>query len=701
MQPEVTVPRTYDDFILDISNSDEHGYTLRVVHSSAGEFSTPYVFPFDSAALQVRLKDPQIALLRSGGARRSVLLPEEATVQEFGAALYDSIFAGEVRSLLETSRRTAASTGQGLRLRLRFQSAEMAALPWEYMFDKRIGDFVALAVDMPIVRHLPIIAAAEPLTVQPPLRVLGMIAAPANLPPIDVRAEQATVAKALRKLTAQGLVTLEWVEGQSWRALRQRMREEQWHVVHFMGHGSFDATQSEGILYFAADDGQADALTATEFNRILAGSQALRLVLLNACLGAGGDIQDIFSSTAATLVRGGVPAVIAMQYEIIDTAATEFARTFYEALVDGLPVDAAVDEARRAISVSVSNSLEWGIPVLFMRSADGHIFDLDAHLERVPARATDSVPGRTADPSHVPAPHEAPSELGRADAQGDNGRTKLRSWWAIGVVIAVLLAAGVWYAMGRNQTPGVTPPPSNAAALSADSDGDGLLDDDEVATYKTDPRNSDTDGDQLSDLEELRIWHTDPLKADSDGNGISDKVEIEARSAADSPAPEIQAPELTTDQQYGWNVERDSESEASVMLVDDDPAACALACRESTTCVAWWLEMNASGAATQCHLAAEAGSPVPDRIGAISGMSVAMIPYWNWNNRHAGASLGIVNAADPMQCQSLCDQNAQCAAWDFRKSVCGSITVPACSLYATGNLAYDTCFVAGFAYSDK
>lgn len=220
------MPRTYDDFILDISNSDEHGYTLRVVHSSAGEFSTPYVFPFDSATLQVRLKDLQIALLRSGGARRSVLLPEEATVQEFGAALYDSIFAGEVRSLLETSRRTAASTGQGLRLRLRFQSAEMAALPWEYMFDKRIGDFVALAVDMPIVRHLPIIAAAEPLTVQPPLRVLGMIAAPANLPPIDVRAEQATVAKALR-LTAQGLVTLEWVEGQSWQhVLRQRIRED-------------------------------------------------------------------------------------------------------------------------------------------------------------------------------------------------------------------------------------------------------------------------------------------------------------------------------------------------------------------------------------------------------------------------------------------------------------------------------------------
>ena len=70
--------------------------------------------------------------------------------------------------------------------------------------------------------------------------------------------------------------------------------------------------------------------------------------MLNACEGASIDNQDIFSSCAATLVRGGIPAVVAMQYVITDRAATEFARSFYEALADGLPVDTALGEARPA-----------------------------------------------------------------------------------------------------------------------------------------------------------------------------------------------------------------------------------------------------------------------------------------------------------------------------------------------------------------
>jgi hypothetical protein len=102
----------------------------------------------------------------------------------------------------------------------------------------------------------------------------------------------------------------------------------------------------------------------------------LRLVLLNTCEGAKGGQHDLFSVTAATLAQRGIPAVLAMQYEITDRAAIECTRAFYEALAAGLPVDAAVAEARTAISVGVTNSLEWGIPVLYLRSPDGTLFHL-------------------------------------------------------------------------------------------------------------------------------------------------------------------------------------------------------------------------------------------------------------------------------------------------------------------------------------
>ncbi|HET7089338.1 MAG TPA: hypothetical protein VFL17_11850, partial [Anaerolineae bacterium] len=63
-------------------------------------------------------------------------------------------------------------------------------------------------------------------------------------------------------------------------------------------------------------------------------------------------------------------------YEITDRAAVEFAHAFYEALSDGLPVDAAVSEARKAVSLAVPNTVEWGTPVLYMRAPQGVIFQV-------------------------------------------------------------------------------------------------------------------------------------------------------------------------------------------------------------------------------------------------------------------------------------------------------------------------------------
>lgn len=61
---------------------------------------------------------------------------------------------------------------------------------------------------------------------------------------------------------------------------------------------------------------------------------------------------------------------------------------------------------------------------------------------------------------------------------------------------------------------------------NGDSDGDGLLNADEVAVYQTDPFNSDTDGDGLNDGAEVRTHLTHPLHADSDGDRLTDGDEL-------------------------------------------------------------------------------------------------------------------------------------------------------------------------------
>ena len=159
-----------------------------------------------------------------------------------------------------------------------------------------------------------------------------------------------------------------------------------WHIFHFIGHGGFDALREEGLLALCDSEGHPDTMTATELGREIADHPTLRLVVLNACESATAAKRDIFSSTAATLVRRGVPAAIAMQYEITDRAAVEFTELFYEALAEGLPVDAAVTDARKGLSNAIRDTLEWGIPVLMTRSPDGVIFDVQNVLIADPSR---------------------------------------------------------------------------------------------------------------------------------------------------------------------------------------------------------------------------------------------------------------------------------------------------------------------------
>lgn len=379
---------TYLDFDLEIGPGQGREYSVTVLRSPAGEAREIMHFPFDELQLESRLKDLQIALLRSGGKRRRVLLPEEQAVQAFGGALFNALFTGEVRSRYDVSQERAARTDQGLRVKLRIAAPELAALPWEFLYDSRQADYVCMSRNTPLVRYLECAQPIQPLTVTPPLRVLGLIASPSDQELLDVARERQRVEDALKGLTRRGLVKLVWWEaGQTWRDLQRAMRAGPWHIFHFVGHGGFDQARDEGLVVLPDDEGRSHYLMAADLARLLAVHRTLRLVVLNACEGAASSSQDVFSSTASILVRRGIPAVLAMQYAITDRAAVEFARGFYEALADGLPVDAAVSDARQAVCLAVPNTVEWGTPVLYMRAPDGLLFNLVATPESPSAPA--------------------------------------------------------------------------------------------------------------------------------------------------------------------------------------------------------------------------------------------------------------------------------------------------------------------------
>ena len=228
---------------------------------------------------------------------------------------------------------------------LRVRPPELARLPWEFLFDPSQGDYLGLT--MPLVRYPQVLAPRQPLQVAPPLRILGMVARPGDQHALDTGEEQQRLWTALATLQREGLVELEWVAGQTYNDLEDALDNGPWHVFHFIGHGGYDRAADEGVLALADETGRTQPVGADDISRLLAEHHPLRLVMPNACDTGRGSAADAFSSTAAALICREIPAVVAMQFEITDSAAIRFAQTFYQHVAKRRPVDDSVMRARR------------------------------------------------------------------------------------------------------------------------------------------------------------------------------------------------------------------------------------------------------------------------------------------------------------------------------------------------------------------
>lgn len=359
----------YLDFDLLLERAGE-GYRARVLDSPGGQAETDFRLPFTT-------QDLEIFVLRVGRTRRGVRRidsPEMQAAKTFGGQLFEAVFANEVRGCLRSSLDEATRQGMGLRLRLRLNDTpELVELPWEFLYYPALNRFLALSVKTPLVRYLEIPERIRPLALKPPLRVLTVISSPSDYEPLAVEREWAKLQDAVRDLMSREAVVLDRLETATLAEVRRRLRQNEYHVLHFIGHGGFDSRLQDGVLVFESEEGRGRPLSGQELGTLLTNYDSLRVAILNACEGARTSTTDPFAGVASSLVQQGIPAVIAMQFEITDRAAITFAHEFYAALADNYPLDAALAEARQAI-MAEGNDVEWGTPVLYLRAPDGVIF---------------------------------------------------------------------------------------------------------------------------------------------------------------------------------------------------------------------------------------------------------------------------------------------------------------------------------------
>ncbi len=364
----------YLDFEISIQKSGADSYVLRA-ESGNGQAESVFNIPFNEDKRALIDATLTKGALRSSAKVRSSSAPEVKKMREVGSTLFEQAITGQVREFYYKCQGQADQQGKGIRWRLSLDPS-VGDLPWEFLHLQ--GDFLALNPRSPVIRFIKGAARVAPLKAEHPLRVLVVIASPSDETPLDTTAEKERIMAALLPLTAKGLVDVTLIEGpDTWERLIDALRPNRTHILHFIGHGAFDEKNSEGVLIMEDADGKGIHIDSERFRVLMQGKSRLRLVVLNSCLGTHGDEAQPFSSMAAGLVSSGIPAVIAMQFEISDHAAREIAETFYTSLALNLPVDAAITEARRKIYFLDRDSLEWATPILYMQVPDGKLFQFN------------------------------------------------------------------------------------------------------------------------------------------------------------------------------------------------------------------------------------------------------------------------------------------------------------------------------------
>jgi hypothetical protein len=372
---------TYTNFDLLIRQRDGSAdYPTHVLSSLAGQ--SRGLLSFSSLAPEV------VANLTGFWAAGLGEAPDAARTeqaQRFGELLFDALVSGEIRSCFDVSLNMAKQQQQqGLRVRLRIEPPELAGVPWELMRDRRSGHSLSRSSYSPIVRYVELQQALLPLTTEFPLNVMVVLSSPTDQPPLDVEFELNQVMQALDPLIQQGAVQVSVMKEPTLPSVHRRLLDESFNVLHFMGHAHFSADDGEGYLVFEDRERASHLVSGRTLGELLRDEHTLRLVTLNACSTAATTATDVFSGVATSLVRAGIPAVVAMQAVITDQAAQQFSTMLYQCLADGSPIEAAVTAGRNAIAYSSQQTMEWAIPQLYTRTEDGVLFNFRS---RTPGRA--------------------------------------------------------------------------------------------------------------------------------------------------------------------------------------------------------------------------------------------------------------------------------------------------------------------------
>ncbi len=179
------------------------------------------------------------------------------------------------------------------------------------------------------------------------IRVLLVFANPKGSKPLRLQAEERVIKEAVQQSRARDTIELETLAAATVDDLRRKLLSKDFQIVHFSGHGE------PGALVFETSEGSTVRSPLEALAALLKQYPCVECVVLNACY------------SLAKLVPIA-PYTVGMEKPIDDSAAIEFARGFYDAVVAGKGFERAMQEG--LVNVQLKN-LQDDFPVKMLPAA--------------------------------------------------------------------------------------------------------------------------------------------------------------------------------------------------------------------------------------------------------------------------------------------------------------------------------------------
>ena len=343
-----------------------------------------------SYAVQLRFRDPDQEAEQRAEAYPvqfdlDALREHEADPEKYGELLGNFLFGqSEIRSCFEKARTAVATSERRLRLRLSIDrwSVELHALRWETLRDPETNRSLLMDENILFSRFLGSFDMRPVrLRAKTALRALVAVSNPSDLDQwkpdgrplaaVDVERELQQARDGLGEIAVTELgreqpATLD--------AIVNSLRED-YDVFYLVCHGAL--IDGEPRLWLQDADGTTKVTAGTELVDGLSRLNRLpRLIVLASCQSAGtgaesatGD-QGVLAALGPRLAEAGIPAVVAMQGNVLQKTIAGFTPVFFSELQKDGQIDRAMGEARFA----VREMPDYWSPVLYTRLITGRLW---------------------------------------------------------------------------------------------------------------------------------------------------------------------------------------------------------------------------------------------------------------------------------------------------------------------------------------